>query len=93
MATPRKDAEVEDITKALKQQAQAPAQSQEGGAWERITAGLKEAADRGTDWVGARVKDTLGDFVGRFLHGETSSPAPSDQHVEQARELEKGIDR
>jgi hypothetical protein len=93
MATPRKDAEIEDTTKALKQQAQTPAQPQGESNWDRITAGLRDAAGRSSEWVGARVKDTLGDFVGRFLHGETSSPAPSDQHLDQAREVEKGMDR
>ena len=89
MATPRKDAEVEDITRALKQQAQAPTQSQEGGAWERITAGLKEVADRGSGWAAERVRDTFGEAVSRFF----GIPENAQQPAENQPDHEKGIDR
>jgi hypothetical protein len=83
----RNQAEIEDVTKALKQQAETPAQG--GSAWERTAAALSGVADRGTGWVAARVKDTFQDFVGRVLHGETTSPEPSDKNIEKDR----GIDR
>jgi len=86
---PKPQPEIEDITKALKQQAETPAPSQGGGAWERTAAALAGVADRGTGWVASRVKDTFQDFVGRVLHGETTSPEPSDKNIEKDR----GIDR
>lgn len=89
MATPRHDAEIEDVTKALKQQAQTPAQPQEPSAWERITAGLKEAADRGTGWAADRVRDTFQEAVSRFF----GLPEQSQQTPEKQPEHEKGIDR
>jgi len=89
MATPRIQAEIEDITKALKQQAQTPAQPQGESNWDRMAAGLKEAADRSTGWAADRVRDTLGEAVSRFFGLPEHSQQPSDKQPEH----EKGIDR
>ena len=90
--------EIDDVTQALKQQAQTPAPSQGESKWERMSATLAGAADRSTGWVAARVKDTFQDFVGRVLYGETTSPEPSDKWQEPGKdrnqaEPDKGLDR
>jgi hypothetical protein len=91
--------EQDDFRRALTQQglAQAPTAPTES-AWERVTAGLRDAADRSTGWAAARVKDTFQDFVGRFLMGETTSPEPSDKWQQPEKEdkqpeRDKGLDR
>jgi hypothetical protein len=52
---------------------------------------IAAGVSRSTGWVAARVKDTLQDFVGRVLYGETTSPPPSDEH--EKHDKDRGIDR
>ena len=90
MATPKNDAEMDDFRRALTRQGVTqPAATPEPSAWERITAGLKEAADHATGWGSARVKDTFQEAVSRFFGLEPSAQEPSDKQPEP----EKGIDR
>jgi hypothetical protein len=91
---PKRESELDDFRRALTQQgvtqqASAPGES----TWDRITAGLRDVADRSTGWAAARIKDMGQDFVGKFLLGETATPEPSDKHLEQAQERDKGLDR
>ncbi len=84
--------EIEDTLKALKQieQTRAAAPSEGPSAWDRITAGLKEAAGRSSGWVADRVHDTFQEAVSRFFGLE-----PQQGRIEQQPqpEPEKGIDR
>ena len=89
MASPKNDAEMDDFRRALTRQTSAqPPIAQEPSSWERITAGLKEAADHATGWGSARIKDTFQEAVSRFF-GLENSQQPADKQPEP----EKGIDR
>ena len=87
---PKRESELEDFRRALTQQSAAqPQTTQEPSAWERITAGLKEAAGRSSGWVSEQVKSGFQEAVSRFFalperHHQTTEPQP---------EPEKGIDR
>src|SRR5579872_1953831 len=87
---PKRDPERDDnFRQALNQGMSRMPEASGESAWDQVIAGLHEAFDGATGFAAARIKDMGQDLVGRVLLGETSSPAPSDQHVEHAREVAK----
>jgi hypothetical protein len=93
---PRHEEDMDNFRRALTQHTGVGTPEIES-SWDRIKATLGEVAERSTGWAAARVHDALSDFVGRVLYGETTSPEPSDRHLERAREIaeehEKGVER
>jgi len=88
---PKRESELEDFRRALTQQSAAqPQTTQEPSAWERITAGLKEAAGRSSGWVADHVHNGLQEAVSRFF-GLPERLQHADKQPEP--EHEKGIDR
>jgi hypothetical protein len=88
---PKRERELDDFRRALTQQGGTKAHiAEQPSAWDRITAGLREAADHATGWAAATTRSGLGEAVSRFF-GLPERHHPADRQPEP--EPEKGIDR